>query len=258
MDWVREFYEKQYAWADWSSRWADPPSDDASIAAHVNAVRRMAGAGNKRILELGSGTGHVAVGLANAGHEVVAVELLDELAENTKRLAQRVQGGSLVAICGDFYEVDMPGPFDVVAYFDGFGIGNDADQRRILQRVSSWLTPDGCALIDVFAPWYWAKAAGGTDEFPEGSGVWYRDTFDADGSRLVEEMWREGHEQDVVSQSLRCYAPVDVRLLVEGTGLRLANIEPYSDESYARACPLNEAMMYLARLVHDDLRSSRA
>ena len=87
MDWVREFYEKQYAWADWSARWADPPSDDASIAAHVNAVRRMAGAGNKRVLELGSGTGHVAVGLANAGHQVVVVELLSDLVENTRRLA---------------------------------------------------------------------------------------------------------------------------------------------------------------------------
>jgi len=99
MDGVREFYEKQYAWADWSCRWADPPSDDASI-----------------------------------------------------RLAQGVRSGSLVAICGDFYEVDVPGPFDVVAYFDGFGIGSDPDQRRLLQRISSWLTPDGCALIDVFAP----------------------------------------------------------------------------------------------------------
>jgi SAM-dependent methyltransferase len=252
MDWVREFYEKQYAWGDWSVRWADPPSDDASIAAHVDAVRRMAGAGNKRVLELGSGTGHVAVGLANAGHQVVVVELLNDLVENTRRLAQDVRSGSLVAICGDFYEVDVAGPFEVVAYFDGFGIGDDDDQRRLLRRVSSWLTPDGCALIDVFAPWYWAKAAGGTDEFPEGSGVWYRDTFDADGSRLVEEMWREGHEHDVVSQSLRCYAPADVRLLVDGTGLRLASVEPYSDESYTSAAPLNEAMMYLAKLVPDE------
>jgi hypothetical protein len=107
-------------------------------------------------------------------------------------------------------------------------------------------------VIDVFTPWYWAKAAGGTEEFPEGSGVWYRDTFDADGSRLVEEMWREGHEHDVVSQSLRCYAPADVRLLVDGTGLRLASVEPYSDESYTSAAPLNEAMMYLAKLVPDE------
>jgi hypothetical protein len=103
----------------------------------------------------------------------------------------------------------------------------------------------------VFAPWYWAKAADGTDEFPEGSGIRYRDRFDADGSRLVEEMWREGHEAEVVSQSLRCYAPADMRLLVEGTGLRLATIEPYSDESYARACPLDDAMLYLARLDDD-------
>ncbi|MGH2527125.1 MAG: hypothetical protein ACRDG2_10300 [Actinomycetota bacterium] len=134
MDWVREFYEKQYAWADWRTSWADPPSDDVSIAAHVNAVRRMAGAEDKRVLELGSGTGHVAVGLANAGHNVVAVELLDDLAEKRNGSPGgfgAVRSSPSAAISTD---IDVAGPFDVVAYFDGFGIGNDDDQRRLLQR----------------------------------------------------------------------------------------------------------------------------
>jgi hypothetical protein len=46
-----------------------------------------------------------------------------------------VSVGSLRAIEGDFYETEPPGKFDVVAYFDGFGIGTDEDQRRLLRRI---------------------------------------------------------------------------------------------------------------------------
>jgi SAM-dependent methyltransferase len=249
MEWVRDFYEKQYAWSDWRSRWADLDLAEPAIAAHVAAVRRMSGPGQKRILELGSGVGTVAAALAHAGHAVIAIDLIEELVQNTQRLAADVRAGSLQAIAGDFYEIALEGRFDVVAYFDGFGIGTDDDQHRLLRLISDWVAPEGCALIDVFTPWYWAKAAGTKEEFPEGSGVWYLDRFDVEGSRMIEKMWREGQEDLVLEQSLRCYAPVDLRLVIAGTGLDLATVEPYVDESYGRSCPLDEAMLYLAKLV---------
>ena len=246
MEWVADFYRKQYEWADWRNRWAnfDPGRPDP----HVAAVDRLAGAGSKRILELGAGTGSTAASLAHAGNDVVAIELQPMLAGYIDELAEDVHGGSLRAIQGDFYEVEPGGSFDVVAYFDGFGIGSDDDQRRLLERIAGWLEPRGCALIDILTPSYWAKAAGGEEEFPEGSGVHYRDGFDANGSRMFEDMWRDGHEDDVVTQSLRCYSPADLRLLLQGTGLELTAVEPFKDESYTRACPLETAMLYLARL----------
>ena len=247
MEWVADFYRKQYEWADWRNRWAD--FDPAHVDPRVAAVDRLAGEGPKRILELGAGTGTTAAALAHAGHHVVAIELQETVAEYIAELANDVEGsGSLVAIEGDFYEVDPGGRFDVVAYFDGFGIGTDDDQRRLLERIAGWFNPRGCALIDILTPWYWAKAAGGEEEFPEGSGVRYRDGFDADGSRMYEDMWRDGHEDDVVTQSLRCYSPADLRLLLEGTGLELTAVEPFQDESYGQACALDVAMLYLARL----------
>lgn len=247
MEWVEEFYRKQYGWADWRNRWADFDTDERNP--RIEAVGRLAGPGRKRLLELGSGTGTTAAALAHAGHDVVAIELQGELADHTKRLAGDVGGGSLNAIAGDFYAVDPGGGFDVVCYFDGFGIGTDQDQRRLLGRIAAWLPPAGCALIDIFTPWYWAKAAGNEEEFPPGTGVRYLDGFDAEGSRMTERMWREGHEDSAVTQSLRCYSPADLRLLLEGTGLSLDVVEPYEDESYGTSCPMADAMLYLAKLV---------
>jgi len=246
MEWVPEFYRKQYEWADWRNRWAD--FDPATHDPHVDAVRRLAGDGPKRILELGPGTGSTAAALANAGHDVVTIELQPMLAEHIAELAHEVEGGSLRSLTGDFYNVDPGGPFDVVAYFDGFGLGTDEDQRRLLRRVGGWLAPDGCGLIDVLTPWHFAKTAGGEEEFPEGSGVHYREGFDADGSRMTEEMWRAGEEDDVVTQSLRCYSPADLRLLLEGTNLGLVEIEPYGDQWYGEPAAIGDAMVYLAKL----------
>jgi hypothetical protein len=160
-----------------------------------------------------------------------------------------VTGGSLRAIAGDFYEVEPTGPFDIVVYFDGFGIGSDEDQRRLLRRVAGWLAPGGCVLVDVLVPWYWSRQAGNEEEFPKGSGVRYLDGFDAEGSRMTGRMWRVGHEDDAVIQSLRCYSPADLRLLLEGTGLSLVDVEPFTDEGYSEPSELDDAMLYLATLV---------
>jgi SAM-dependent methyltransferase len=246
MEWVPEFYRKQYEWAHWRNRWAG--FDPATADPHVDAVRRLAGAGPKRILELGPGTGSTAAALAHAGHDVVTIELLPMLAEHIAELARVVEGGSLRSLAGDFYSVDPGGPFDVVAYFDGFGLGSDEDQRRLLRRVGGWLKNDGCALIDILTPWYFAKTAGNEEEFPEGSGIRYREGFDAEGSRMTEQMWQVGDEADVVMQSLRCYSPADLRLLLEGTDLALAGIEPYVDQWYGEPVAIEDAMVYLAKL----------
>jgi hypothetical protein len=178
----------------------------------------------------------------------VAIEIQDELAAYTHELAAVVTGGSLRAIVGDFYETEPPGTFNVVAYFDGFGIGSDEDQRRLLRRIVGWLFPGGCALVDVLVPWYWAGRAGNEEEFPVGSGVRYLDGFDPEGCRMTERMWRVGHEDDVVTQSLRCYSPADLYLLLEGTGLSVVDVEPFTDEGYSEPCELADAMLYLATL----------
>jgi SAM-dependent methyltransferase len=246
MEWVPEFYRKQYEWADWRNRWAD--FDPAASDPHVDAVRRLAGDEPKRILELGPGTGSTAAALAHAGHDVVTIELQPMLAEHIAELARSVHRGSLRSLMGDFYDVDPGGPFDVVAYFDGFGIGSDEDQRRLLRRVGEWMAADGCGLFDILTPWHFAKTAGNEEEFPEGSGIRYLEGYEAEGSRMTERMWRTGHEDDAVTQSLRCYAPADLRLLLDGTDLALVEIEPYTDQWYGEPTALEDAMVYLAKL----------
>ncbi len=63
-------------------------------------------------------------------------------------------------------------------------------------------------------------------------------------------MWQVGQESRSVTQGERCYSPADLRLLFEGTGLRLEAFEPFNNHRYERTVPLAEAMLYLACLSH--------
>lgn len=247
MDWVRDFYSKQTLWLGLEERWARI-SVDGLRGRPVNraaAIERFAGSGAKRVLELGCGSGIVAGAMVSAGHTVVAVDLIDERVANAQRIAGHFPQGKLEVLQGDFYEIELTGLFDVVCYFDGFGIGSDADQRRLLERIAAWMKPDGCALIDVYSPF--AERVG---EVVEDFDALSRTTFDAESCRLVNSIWpKEGDESEAVAQSLRCYSVLDFQLLLEGTGLSLEMVEPYRSADHDVVVPMDQAMLYLSKLI---------
>lgn len=245
MDWVAGFYRRQCELMDEASALDIQPMH-REIALSVQALV----VSPARVLELGAGGGQVAAALADLGHDVVAIELVPELAARARDLAVLQRAGAMAVVQGDFYVIDPGGTFDVVGYWDGFGIGGDADQRRLLHRVRRWLSPDGRALIEVYTPWYWAQAAGRMMTLGRAT---RRYDFDGRGNRMVDSWWRNGDPAHPVTQSLRCYAPADLELLLEGTGLQLVAVTPggcYDAESgrYETNAPLERAMSYVATL----------
>ncbi len=245
MNWVSDFYDKQNAWYGGFE-------DDATGEFRQRAalIAEFSGPGPKRILELGAGGGQAAAAAADLGHDVVAIELVPSLTQHIQQLAQGRQHGKLTVIEGDFYTVNLDGHFDVVCYWDGFGIGTDDDQRRLLQRVADWLTPAGCALIDIYTPWYAASTIGRGGAV---GGAERQYDFDGDGCRWLDKWWPKGKPEAAVQQSLRCYAPADLRLLLESTDLTLQHIEPGGGMDWAAGqwlpvAPLERAMKYVAQL----------
>lgn len=212
--WVEPFYSFQSRWVG-----LGPASDDD--IARLEAIHRHAGSGPHRILELGCGGGQAAFLAATVGHDVTGIELAPERAANAQALAAMAR--SMAVIAGSFYEVELDGAFDLVLYWDGFGVGEDDDQRLLLRRVRDWLAPHGSALIDVYSPWFAAASVGREMEF---EGARRRYEFEPEGNRWLDTWWPEGAPEQAVTQSLRCYAPADFRLLLEGTGLELRGVDP--------------------------------
>ena len=213
MDWVHSFYDTQDTLTGCYGTDVHPfhHAQAARVTGHRGAACTL--------LELGAGGGQFAVAAAQAGHAVTALDLRASATAHTTRLAEQ-HGVPVHACTGDFYTVDLGRTYDMVVYWDGFGIGEDADQAALLHQVAQWLEPHGTAFVEVFTPWYWAQHAGftrNTDTYMQTYG------FDARRCRLLDTYTPVGGE--AITQSLRCYSPEDLcRLLPEG--LVLAEVWP--------------------------------
>ncbi|WP_051797228.1 class I SAM-dependent methyltransferase [Catenuloplanes japonicus] len=219
LEWVEGFYSRTGSW--WGPAEARVSERDR---ARVRMLRAHAGDGPARVLELGSGYGMTAVAAVEDGFDVTAVELSDRVRHTPAMPGLTVAGGS-------FYDVTLDGRFDVVCYWNGFGVGTDQDQRRLLRRIAAeWLRPGGVALIDVFNPLVWARLHGTKDhKFPDPSRGYAHELhqeihFDAATSTAHDTWWDAATPDEKITQVLRCYSPADLRLLLEGTGLRLDTV----------------------------------
>ncbi|WP_249999281.1 cyclopropane-fatty-acyl-phospholipid synthase family protein [Actinoplanes sp. M2I2] len=225
MDWVEGFYSRTGAW--WGRAEARIGERDHRRLA---LLHEHAGVGPRRVLELGSGYGTTAAVAARAGHSVTAVEISDRV-DYAAAFVKDVGSGDLTVVKDDFYAVRLEGQFDVVCYWNGFGVGSDADQRRLLGRVvTDWLRPGGVALIDVFNPFVWARWDGDTEhkvadpEHGYEHELFEQTVFDPVTCTAIDTWWEAGRPDDKISQSLRCYTPADLELLIAGTGLHLTAI----------------------------------
>jgi SAM-dependent methyltransferase len=247
MDWVKTFYSKQNEWFGVYLGPVDAPHHRrAFLIEEMGQLEQPA-----KILELGAGGGQTAAALANLGHEVTMIELLEESVECALELANQIWKGSIHPIQGDFYEYDFEPEFDLICYFDSFGIGEDADQRRLLKRIASWLKPQGSAIIEIGSTWHWAGPANGF-EMDLGGGM-RAYSFDAENCRLIDRWWLPENPEEVYHQSLRCYTPADLKLLLEGTGLKMTKIQAggtvdYENLKFREHASLAESMTYFVRL----------
>ncbi len=147
MEWVEAFYAKQDEWSECYT--GHPGWRDYERAHTVTAA--LAGR-TAQVLELGAGGGQSALATAKLGHEVTAVELVVRLAAHARTLITQAAPGTLRIIEGSFYTLPLSENFDVICYWDGFGVGTDAQQRVLLQRIAHWLAPSGTVLMDINTP----------------------------------------------------------------------------------------------------------
>ncbi len=228
MDWVADFY----------TRFGEYVGTEAVAERHYNraqVVERLLGDGPKSVLELGAGSGQTAFCLANAGHRVTAIELARGAA--LAEIATRITAGQITVVEGDFYKADFENRFDLVGYWDGFGVGSDADRRRLLRRIADdWLAANGVAIVDVFCPWYWARHAGQIqvlDRHEPCHRYRERRSWDFDPIRScfldtwcpIDDATGLPMEEMAITQTIRCYSPSEFVLLLEGTGLAVSRAE---------------------------------
>jgi SAM-dependent methyltransferase len=116
------------------------------------AVDVLAGlAAGGRALELGIGTGTVALPLAARGVEVHGIDSSEEM---VARLRAKPGGGAIPVTLGDFSEVGVEGEFSLVfvVYNTLFALQTQDEQVRCFQNAAARLRPGGAFVVEVFVP----------------------------------------------------------------------------------------------------------
>jgi SAM-dependent methyltransferase len=137
------------AFADVYDEWYHDVSDvDATVELLVELAAPFA---PLPVLELGVGTGRLAIPLAARGLDVVG---LDASAAMLTKLSENDRGGTVVGRLGDMVDGQPAGPFALVfvAYNTFFGLLSEARQQACFDSVAQRLTPGGGFVIEAFVP----------------------------------------------------------------------------------------------------------
>lgn len=149
---MKGFDNRSYgdAFADVYDDWYEDISD---VPATVADLLELADGGN--VLELGVGTGRIAVPLARlGGASGVTVTGVESSAAMLARLAERDPAGLVEAIHGDMVSDLGDGPYALVfaAYNTLFSLTSVGAQAACFAAVASSLRPNGRFVIEAFVP----------------------------------------------------------------------------------------------------------
>jgi SAM-dependent methyltransferase len=127
-------------------RWPGVPQNTDAIVA---GLLRLAGSGP--ILELGIGTGRIALPLAQHGLDVHGI---DASAAMAAQLRQKPGGEHVPVTLGNFADMAIEGRFTLifVVFNTFFGLLSQDDQVRCMQGVTQHLTDDGVFVLEAFVP----------------------------------------------------------------------------------------------------------
>ncbi len=130
-------------------------ADYDELHAHMDpahAVKALAAlAGGGRVLELGIGTGRIALPLAARGVEIHGVDASDAM---VAELRAKPGGDAIPVTMGDFADVGVEGEFDLifVAFNTFFALLSQQEQVRCVRNVAARLSPVGVFVVEAFVP----------------------------------------------------------------------------------------------------------
>jgi len=195
-------------------------------------------AGDGRALELGIGTGRIALPLARRGVPVHGIDLSEAM---VARLRAKPGGEDVSVTIGSFATASAPGTF-AVAYLVFNTISNlttQAEQVACFRNVAAHLEPGGSFVLEVGIPDLQRLPPGDTARvFHVGQDRWGIDVYDVARQGLVSHHFEtvDGQVQHV-AVPLRYTWPAELDLMAQLAGMELRDrwsgwhAEPFTSES---------------------------
>ena len=208
--------------------------------AEVNPVvdRIIELTGDGRALELGIGTGRIALPLAARGVPVAGIELSEAM---VARLRSKPGGGDIPVTIGDFSTAEVAGSFSVayLVFNTIMNLTSQEAQVACFRNVAAHLVPGGRFLIEVMTPRLQQLPPGETHQlFAASADHWGIDEVDVATQRAVSHHFRrDGDTFELTSMPFRYVWPSELDLMARLAGMTLEDRwggwhrEPFTSES---------------------------
>jgi len=210
--------------------------DAAVVEPAVDFLEQLAGDG--RALELGIGTGRIAVPLAERGVAVHGIDLSEAM---VARLHAKPGGERIPVAIGDFATTTVDGEFTVayLVFNTIMNLTTQDEQVACFQNVADHLAPGGCFVIEVGVPDLQRLPPGETVRaFTVTDSRLGFDEYDIAGQGLVSHhYWIADGKLEVFSPPFRYVWPAELDLMARLAGMSLRerwsgwNREPFTSDS---------------------------
>jgi len=210
--------------------------DPAKVAPVVEFLTELASDGPA--LELGIGTGRIALPLAQRGIRVHGIDLSDAM---VARLRAKPGADQIDVTIGDFATTKVEGRFPVayLVFNTIMNLTSQDEQVACFQNVAAHLQPGGCFVIEVGIPDLQRLPPGETVRAftvtPERLGF---DEYDIAAQGLISHhYWIEDGKLEVFSAPFRYVWPAELDLMARLAGMSLRerwsgwNREPFTSDS---------------------------
>jgi SAM-dependent methyltransferase len=208
--------------------------DDHAEAQVDFALRLLQLEDGDRVVDVGCGAGRHACLLRERGFDVVGVDLsprLLRLARHQWEQRNPTRPGP-AWVPGDMRCLPNAGPFDGAIFLDhAFGVfDDDAEHLATLSGLVDQLRGPGRVVFELLNPYWWARH-NVTRHYPPGALATDHDVvrsyrFDPLQGRVEDRVWviGRGGRQELPTQSLRAWTPVELVSLLGAAGLRNARV----------------------------------
>lgn len=117
----------------------------------IKAITEFCSTRPEPILELGIGTGRIALPVSDCGIEVHGIDASQSM---LSRLREKDVERRIKAEIGDFREIRMPGPYSLIyaAWNTFFFLRTQDEQIQCFRNAAKLLTSTGCFAIECFVP----------------------------------------------------------------------------------------------------------
>jgi SAM-dependent methyltransferase len=223
---VAERFDARYAYQ------ADPAVVDPT----VELLAELAGSG--RALELGIGTGRIALPLARRGVRVHGIDLSESM---VAKLREKPDSDQIDVTMGDFASTRVEGAFAVVYLVVNtiMNLTTQDEQVACFRNAAAHLEQGGCFVIEVEVPGLRRLPPGETFQpFDVSANHLGFDEYDVARQGLVSHhYWIEDGSVEVLSPPFRYVWPSELDLMAQLAGMRLRERwsswtrEPFTSES---------------------------